>query len=257
MILLFTPSNVASKNIAEELIEKHGFAKKQENIWERDGVRLINTNAPSVLEVPTDFETDCIVVLSTHKSRNHEKVLTAHVPGNWADAGAGGQPRTLNIAYASKLKILLQEIKKEGDRIGWKTSLEADHHGPTCNVPIIFVEIGTSEEEWNDSDAVSAMASAVSRAIGRKEEFPAFFGVGGGHYAKEFTKIVLETGLAAGHMAPKYVLDEMDEEMFVQGIERTVEKVSKVIILKKETSGSQKRKIAKLAEKHGIPYELV
>ena len=257
MILVFTPHNVASRNIAGELIEKHGFAKTQENVWERDGIRLINTNAPSVIEVPTDFDTDCIVVLSTHKSRKQEKVLTAHVPGNWSDAGLGGEPKTLNIAHASRLKIFLQEIKKEGDRIGWKTSLEVDHHGPTCNVPIIFVEIGTSEEEWNDEKAVSAMANAVSSAIKREGKFEAFLGFGGGHYAKDFTRIVLETELAAGHMAPKYAIDGLDEEMFVQGLEKTVEKVSKVLILKKETNSSQKKKIIAFAEKHNVAYELV
>lgn len=256
MILLFTPHNIASKNIAERLIESHGFEKKG-NFWEKEGTLLIETNAKTILEVPTDFDTDCIVVLSTHKSKNHEKVLTAHIPGNWGEAGAGGQPRTLNIAYASKLKIFLQEIKKEGEKIGWKTSLEADHHGPTCNVPIIFVEIGTSENEWNDRAAVSAIASAIANAIKRDEKFETFFGVGGGHYAKDFTQMILETELAVGHIAPKYVLDEMDGEMFLQGIERTVEKVSKIIILKKEASSSHKRKLIELAEKHGIRYELV
>jgi len=40
-------------------------------------------------------------------------------------------------------------------------------------------------------------------------------------------------------------------------MQKTVEKVSKVLILKKETNSSQKKKIIAFAEKHNVAYELV
>jgi len=257
MILWFTPNNIASKNIAEKLIKEHDFAMIKENVWERNGIRMIKTDVPSVLDVPTDFDTDCIIVLSSHRSKVDGKVLTAHVPGNWNDADFGGEPRTLNIAACSRLKILAQEIKKEADRIGWKFCLEADHHGPTCNVPLIFVEIGNGEKEWKDEKASGAIANAVSRAIKRNEQYEAVFGVGGGHYCKDFTRLVLETDLAFGHIAPKYAISDLGEDTFRQALEKNVEKISKILILKKETNSSQKKKVFALAEKFGVPYELV
>ncbi len=255
MIILFTSQNPASANIAGKLIAGHGFRKAAENEWERGGVRLVDTHAPTVLDVPTDFETDCLLVLSTHRSKVPGKMLTAHVPGNWGNADMGGQPKTLNIAAASTLKILLQELKKAGDRIGWPVSLEADHHGPTCDVPILFVEIGNGEAEWADENAVEAVASAVTAVLDRmakRETFETVFGIGGGHYSKTFTKLVLETQLAVGHIVPKYAIDALDEGTFSQAIEKNVEKVSKVLVSRDETNAAQREKVSALAAKFGI-----
>jgi len=272
MIILFTSENVAGAGIAAKLVAKHGFRHAGENelvrgggrlrgnVWLREGVHLIDTKAPTVLEVPTDFETDCLLVLSTHRSKIPGRMLTAHVPGNWAGAEMGGKPRTLNTAPASRLKVLLQELKKEGDRIGWPVSLEADHHGPTCRTPILFVEIGNGETEWRDEKATEAVANAVARFLERdakKETYETVFGVGGGHYPKTFTRLALESQVAVGHILPKYAIDALDAEMFGQAIAKNVEKLSRVLIAKEETNAAQKEKVRKLAEGAGIAVELV
>lgn len=259
MILLFTSKNVASANIAKELVLNHGFGENEKSEWKRGEVRLIDTGAPTVLEVPCDFDTDCIIVLSTHKSKAAGKMLTAHVPGNWGKAEMGGEPATLNVAPASVLKNLVIALKKEADAIGWPLSLEADHHGPTGNTPIIFVEIGSGEDEWKDGNAAGAVARAVVAAIENKKTYGAVFGVGGGHYARKFLELELsgENGIAMGHMAPKYVLNQLDEKMFRQAIEKNVEKVSKVLVLKDETSRPQRDKIEKFARDAGIGCEFI
>ncbi len=263
MIVLFTSQNTASANIAGKLIERHGFAARRNGTggeWVRGDTRLIDTHAPTVLDVPTDFEADCLLVLSTHRSKVPGKMLTAHVPGNWADAGMGGTPRTLNVAPAGMLKILLQELKREGDGIGWPVSLEADHHGPTCEVPILFVEIGNGEAEWKDERAAEAVANAVATSLdrdARHETFETVFGVGGGHYSKTFTKLVLETPLAVGHILPKYAIEALDEGTFRQALERNVEKVAKVLVSRDETNAAQREKISALAEKYGVVVEKI
>jgi D-aminoacyl-tRNA deacylase len=256
MIILFTSHNMASSSIAKMLVSKHGFEKTAENEWRRNSVRMIDTKAPSVLEVPTDFN-EPILVLSTHKSRTPGKMLTAHIPGNWGDAGLGGKPRTLNIAPASLLKALMIALKKEGDRIGWPVSLEADHHGPTCDTPIMFVEIGNGEEQWQDGSAAEAVANAVVAGLDDNAAYETVFGVGGGHYSKAFTKLVLETDFAVGHIAPKYAIDGLDEELFRQAVERNMERVIKIMIIKDETSAPQRQKITEFAEKSGLPVELI
>jgi D-aminoacyl-tRNA deacylase len=260
MIILFTSQNAASMNIARKLIANQDFRDIGENRWERKGVRLIDTRAPTVLEVPADFETDCLLVLSAHRSKAPGRMLTAHVPGNWNEAGMGGDPRTLNIAAASMLKILIQELKKEGDRIGWPVSLEADHHGPTCRAPILFVEIGNGEDEWRDELATEAVANAVAAGLDRYakgERFETVFGVGGGHYPRMFTKLVLETPLAVGHILPKYAIESLGEDTFRQAIEKNIEKVAKVLIAKEETNAGQKEKIKLFAEKTGMDWEMI
>lgn len=257
MILLFTPHNVASKKIAEKLIERHGFEKTKENEWKRDGTRMIETDAPTVLDIPTDFDTDLILVLSTHKSKAGGKMLTVHFPGNWDEAKMGGTSRTLNTAHASKLKLLLKELEKANEKLQWPLYVEADHHGPTCNVPIMFVEIGSTEAEWDDPDAVEVVAEAVSEFLKKDETYETVFGIGGGHYSRDFTKIILETDLAVGHIAPKYAIESIAEDTFRQAIEKNVEPVKKILMSKKETNSSQKKKMMELAEKFNIEVELI
>lgn len=270
MIILFTRHNPAGALIAQMLVKNHGFAPRDDGCgrpnarcWERDGIPLIDTGAPSVLEVPTDFETDCIIVLSTHKSRTPGKMLTAHVPGNWGDAGMGGSPKTLNIAHAAMLKRIIRELETQNTKqgLGWPVSLEADHHGPTCDVPILFAEIGNGEEQWRDESAAEVVASAVANAIFAQEtgnwKPETVFCAGGGHYARAFTRIALETDFAPGHIAPKYAIDKMDEGMFRQAIEKNVGKVTRILILRNETNLAQKNKIRAFAEKAGLPVELI
>ena len=288
MIILFTRHNEAGANIAKMLVAEHGFkpsspapggAATEE--WARDGVRLVDTAAPGVLDVPTDFDTDCIIVLSTHRSKTPGQMLTAHVPGNWGDAGMGGEPKTLNIAHATMLRRLILGLdaanRKRG--LGWPVCLEADHHGPTCDVPILFVEIGNGEVQWADERAARAVADAVADALFKRgkpqnrgtttstklsrcsasedPEPETVFCAGGGHYQRAMTKIALERNIAPGHMAPKYALDSMDEGMFRQAVEKNVGKVAKVLILKDEVNAAQREKVRAFAQSVGIPVELV
>ncbi|MEW6722673.1 MAG: D-aminoacyl-tRNA deacylase [Candidatus Micrarchaeota archaeon] len=257
MILLFTSNNEASKNIAMKLVEEQGFEPDGEDKWRRGPHILLETRAKSVLEVPTDFETECIIVLSTHKSKIKEKVMTAHYPGNWDRADMGGEARTLNMADAGRLKLILREMKKEADAIGWRCGLEADHHGPTGKVPIIFAEIGSTEEEWKDKKAASAMARALSRGIEADGRFDCFLAFGGGHYPRPFEKEAFEGELAVSHIAPKYAIDSIDEGMFAQAVGKNVGKVVKVLMLKDETNAAQKDKVRGFAEKFGLKFELI
>lgn len=275
MILIFTSANIASMNIARKLIEKHGFAKSpdKDNEWQRENVLLIDTGAPTVLDVPTDFKTDCLIVLSSHKSRMPGEMLTAHTPGNWGKAEMGGEPRTLNIAHAPMLKRIIQELDAScrAHGLNWPVLLEADHHGPTCSVPIMFVEIGNGENEWKNDKAAEVVAEAVVTAVfGKSKKYGAIslkpatgsempegvFGVGGGHYAHSFTKLMLKTDIAVGHIAPKYILDELDEEMFAQAIRKNVGGVAKVAMLRDETNAKQKEKVSALAERFGLVVEM-
>ncbi len=252
-LLLFTSSNAASLNIAKKLIDNHGFRKKEENVWEKNEIRLIDTKASTVLDIPTGFDADYLLVLSSHKSRSGKKMLTAHFPGNWGDAKFGGEPRTLNTAWGGRIKILLQELYK-ANNTRWPVYMEADHHGPTGEIPIIFVEIGSTEEEWNDENAAGVVAEAVDRSLARTENYESVLGIGGGHYAQEFTKIILETEYAVGHIAPKYALDGLDFDVFRQAVEKNVEEIRKVFVLKESTNRKHKRKISGFCTSLGLEY---
>jgi D-aminoacyl-tRNA deacylase len=250
--IIYTSKNIASKLIAEKLLELD------------PKIKPIETNAETVLDVPTDYETDCIIVLSTHKSRSAKPMLTAHFPGNWDKAEMGGEERKLNIAHGRLLKSIIHELAT-GNRkhnLNWPLYIEADHHGPTANVPIIFVEIGSTEKEWRDETAAKVVAEAVNNAVqetGNRQRSvvsETVFGVGGGHYAREFTKLVLEDDrIAIGHICPKYAIDALSEDTFRQAIEKNVEPVKKVLVLKEGTNAKQKEKVKGLCGEFQVKYE--
>lgn len=247
-VILYTSKNIASKLIASKLMELEPVIKP------------IETNAETVLDVPVDYDTDCIIVLSSHKSKAGTPMLTAHFPGNWDKAMMGGKERTLNVAHGRLLKRIVIEMEKARHKHGldFPLFIEADHHGPFVKVPMIYVEIGSTEKEWRNEVAAKVVAEAVNNAIATKTgdwELETVFGVGGGHYAREFTKLVLEQDdLAVGHICPKYAIESLAEDTFKQAIGKSVDPVERVLVLKDSTNSSQKKKVKELCEKFGVRY---
>lgn len=241
-VIFYTSRNIASKNIADAFFS---LCPK--------GVEIIDTKAESVLELP-EIESDYAVVLSPHRSTTAGKIITAHFPGNWGNAEMGGKNRTLNIAYASKIKEFIKNATRLAEWSGWPVCMEVDHHGPTPIKPIIFVEIGSSEKEWTSKEAAEIVAKATADMLKSTATYESVFGVGGGHYAKEFTQLMLKSGLAVGHILPKYAIDDIDYSLFLQAIERSVEKTDSVVLLKDQANLGQKEKIREFCARAGVNY---
>ncbi len=166
-----------------------------------------------------EYPSDLYIVLSRHSSRSGEPTLTVHTTGNWGDALYGGQSRTLSYAPAQNMLSALREIEKRKIE-GFSVSYEVTHHGPTLDAPVMFVEVGSTEEQWTREDAAEVIGEAALAALNAAEA-PTAIGIGGGHYAPRFTKIALKKGVAFGHMIPKYAFPYIDEYMIRQAILRT------------------------------------
>lgn len=261
MHILFSSKVIASKNIAEKLLNTGQWQGAGENEWKHGNVYLIDARVDSILDIPTNFATDLILVLSSHKSKNPNPILTVHFPGNWGAADMGGEAETLNIAWASKLKQLWLALVEANRKTGlnWPVIVEADHHGPTIsNAPIIYIEIGSSEKEWVDQKAGETVALAVANSLDVPKLSHAFLGVGGGHYAREFCEYMqLHEDWAVGHILAKYNIDSVSEKALRQAIANSVEKVEKVVMLKDSTNLKQKTKIREFCAKNELPCEEV
>ncbi len=252
MQVIFSSSNPASNNIAKRLMEM-GFSEHGEH-YEWKGHRMADAKS-HILEIPTDFETDWLLVLSTHRSERKYPAFTVHVPGNWDKAEMGGEPRTLNVAYASRMKDLLRALN-EKNSLGWSVNQEVDHHGPTCKLPIIFIEIGSSEEEWNNPKAAEIVAEAVMDSIDGKKLYNSFVGAGGGHYAPFFTKLMLESEDAFGHIIPKYQAANIGADTLKQAKEKNVEKVDTLIYENKSFRAEDRDKLFAIAKEVGLNVEV-
>ncbi|MCX9013164.1 MAG: hypothetical protein OIN66_18845, partial [Candidatus Methanoperedens sp.] len=212
----------------------------------------------SIVGIVPSRDAEYYVFASTHKSASNSASLTVHTPGNWGAAALGGMPRTLNIAFASKLKAAAQKLAELAPALpGWQVSVEVDHHGPSLAKPVLFVEIGSTEAEWKNPVAGEIAAKAILAAVQSREEFPVHVGFGGSHYAPKFTPRILKGSAAFGHIISGYSLerDGVDEEMVRQAMERNVEKIESAMIDWKGIKKEQKDALVAILESLGAKWE--
>ncbi|MFH1306318.1 MAG: D-aminoacyl-tRNA deacylase [Candidatus Micrarchaeota archaeon] len=275
--ILYSTKNLASQNIISHLEKEWNWKKESEKLFSFSacgkekcctGLNAYGFDA-GILDIEPEegMDADYFLYASSHKSEAGTKSLTVHFPGNWGNADLGGENNTLNIAYACKLKQILKFLKEgtEKEELGWEVSMEVDHHGPTPEdgkKVLVFVEIGSKEEEWKNEIAGKIVANAMMKSLVRKcEEFPAYIGIGGGHYAPKFSQYVTGEKLldgkeiAIGHILPKYHADEISGEMLKQAVEKNVEKIVGVLVDWKGLNKEQKEKIIPLLEKNNVKWE--
>jgi len=104
------------------------------------------------------------IFLSKHRSDSQIPTLTCHCTGNFAaDNPYGGNPHELAISYPSLQKGYLKAITAARHRVPeYDVIIEATHHGPTSlKKPVLFVELGSSEKQWADSNAAAFMCDTL------------------------------------------------------------------------------------------------
>jgi D-aminoacyl-tRNA deacylase len=147
----------------------------------------------------------------------------------------------------------------ENQNLDYEVSYEGTHHGPSLDVPTMFAELGSSPPQWNDTNAAKAVAAAVTETILKLNDKPVetVLGIGGPHYNAKFTRMALESETAFGHMIPKYAVSSLDTAILNQCIQRTIEKVTRIILDWKGIQGQDKQSLIQTLEKLGIPFEKV
>ncbi len=270
ILIVASTKDTASMNIAQQILSHYEFEKLSESFEENpvylkslqdSKVRMIFinedlTNAQSI----TDFFTPRLLIfLSRHSSASGIPTLSVHTPGNLGEARFGGIPRRVSISPASAMRIALMKMARmrEERKLDYKVSYEATHHGPSLDVPSMFVEVGSSPEQWRDERAAEAVAHAAMAAASKHSRYPAALGIGGPHYNAKFTRIALNKETAFGHMIPKYAVSGVDLEIVRQCIERTVESVDFVILDWKGIRGADKKKLTTILEEIGVTVERV
>ena len=272
--ILFSTSNAASLNIMRHLEKDWKWKKKNENSYLFSpcakenccsGVQAAGSPLSIIeIEPPADSHADYFLYASTHKSEAGTPALTAHVPGNWGAADFGGQPSTLNMAYACKLKQILQLLDEAAKKhkLDWPVNMEVDHHGPTPaggKKALLFVEIGSGPDQWSNDLAGRVVAEAMMKSLFQPApEAKVYLGIGGGHYSPKFTPLMLGSKeRAVGHVLAKYRAADFDEKMLKQAIEKTIEPVQGALIDWKGLGKEERERIISVLEKAGMKWERV
>ncbi len=190
-----------------------------------------------------------LIFITRHRSKTGKPTLTTHPIGNYSDAQFGGDPHTLVPCAPRLMTHLLRLIKQHAvnTQTYHKVCFEVTHHGPSLNVPTLFAEVGSTEEEWQKKKPAALIASAVADLLAQyhaekdmPEDIPVLIGIGGGHYAPRFSDIVWQKRVAFGHMIPTYHIkeDTIPKELFEHALAATPN-VNGVYIHKKSLKKSQ------------------
>lgn len=160
---------------------------------------------------------DGYVFLSRHAAESGRLALTCHSTGNFAVARFGGNDRQVAVPHPHLQKAYLRALKRrESEFPGFEITIEATHHGPTAiPKPSMFVEVGTTEEQWNDGALCAAVADIVDGAMSSKPAgAPVAVCFGGTHYPAKFTAELLGGDHALGTVVPRHALGDVDQELF-------------------------------------------
>jgi len=202
-----------------------------------------------------------IVFISRHSSTSGKPTLSVHTPGNLGAAEFGGLPRQISISPATAMRDALKALAyfKEGMHLAYEVSYECTHHGPSLNAPAMFVELGSSPQQWRDSKAAEAVAHAAMSAIGKfaAPYETAVLGIGGTHYNQRFTRIALDGEAVFSHMIPKYAVPYVDAEMLRQCVEKTMEKVDCAVLDWKGIKSTDKPQLLAALQEIGLPYKKI
>ncbi len=271
ILLVASNKDIASQNIAGQILKMRIFKEvpgdfQGNPVYEADinhrKARLITLNEESVYsqDLASQFGSlELVVFISRHSSESRTPTLSTHTPGNLGDAKLGGLPRKVSFSPASAMRTALgamMRLKKERG-LSYEVSYEATHHGPSLDVPTMFVELGSSIEQWNDVAAADVVARAATEAISKfgRRSAKVSLGIGGPHYNMKFTKIALEEEIAFGHIIPKYAVSSIDATILRHCIERTLEKVDSIILDWKGITGEDKPHIVRILGEIGFPFE--
>jgi D-aminoacyl-tRNA deacylase len=123
----------------------------------------------------------------------------------------------------------------------------------------MFVELGSSQEQWSDLRAAEAVAHTAMTVVANftAPTTSAVLGIGGTHYNQKFTLMALMGEACFGHMIPKYAVSCVDVEMIRQCVEKTLEKVPLAILDWKGIQSEDKPNLLAALETAGLPYKKV
>ncbi len=252
--IVYSKKDTAGVNIVQRIREL-GFLPQ---------VPIIDLNKETIYEDnlekhPWVKNVDFVVFASKHKSEKGNSSLSVHAPGNWRGSDFGGKDGKVAPTSAFVLKYLFQKLNENYDSSnvdGYGVTLEVTHHGPTINKPCCFIELGSSEEQWQDKEAARVVAKTIMDLQDYKPGgWVPCIGVGGPHYCPNFNKIQLNSSYAVSHVIPQYMLP-LTETMLKEAEEKTSELVKFVLVDWKGCGKSEEREAyLKVIKRFGVPYK--
>ncbi len=249
-LIVASRSDPASVKMLEYLTEKYTFSEKDGVLNHGDFDLMVIEDRHIFHDMSLSGKYDYVVVLSRHSSAADVKSLTAHPTGNFGpSADLGGKPRTVNISCPKVMSGTLRRMMESYSGGRFEVTFEATHHGPIFDIPNYYVEIGTTENEWNDPEALSTTVDSVMNPDVR--DYEAFVGVGGGHYAPKIKEYFRENSVNIGHIISKHDHDALEPWEIDMAVKRTPG-CKGFVMDKKGTRGNVRDMVKKYADENSL-----
>lgn len=267
-LIIASNADSASINLKDRLLEMSSWVKcgkyDGNDMWEivekrgdycEKGTRLISINnihinaekIDETFEKENNVKINNIIFLSRHKAASGKPSLTVHPIGNWGKAEYGGEEGKITPTSPKLMTNLLRKIK-ENQLEGFDVCFEATHHGPLLKTPTIFLEIGSTDNEWEDKIPAQALINSLLEV--KYTEGKNVVGIGGGHYTPRFTEAALTHKVNFGHMVANYGVPFVDKDVIKEAIKSS--NAEGVYFHKKAMKKSEYRQIKESLENENI-----
>jgi D-aminoacyl-tRNA deacylase len=215
-LLVAYKNDPAGHNMAKFISQNMNY---DGDVYRGKNFDLIEIDSPAISADWLDekYEYDGFIFLSKHAAESGTLALTCHSTGNFDEAKFGGNQKELAIPYPDLQKRYMQKLWDNHESFSdFEITIEATHHGPThLKKPSIFVEIGTTELQWNDETLCFAVAQLVVNTLEKPRGISPFaICFGGTHYSEKFTKELLFGKYALGTVMPKHALNFLTPDLF-------------------------------------------
>jgi len=247
-LLVAYQSDPAGSNMASYMMQD---MRKQGDIYHGKNFDLVVISTPAISAdwIEEKYQYDSYVFLSKHASESGTLALTCHSTGNFSEAQFGGFPRQIAIPHPHLQKSYMKHLwAKRNNFSKFEITIEATHHGPTAlNKPALFIEIGTTQKEWNDKNLCESVAKIIVEEVCKEpEKHKVAICFGGTHYPQKFNKELIEGEFALGTVVPKHALDNLDDILFSHILDRNKE--AKYALVDWRGLGKNKQKVVNLIQ---------
>lgn len=212
-------------------------------------VAILDTPIVEADWLDSQFSYDGYVFLSKHAAKSGTLALTCHTTGNFGkEVLLGGNPRQVATPYGTLLKSYIKTLwAAQKSFKEFEITLETTHHGPTAlSKRSMFVEVGTTPEQWNDTVLCCMVADILDEAMHLDDSTPMAVCFGGTHYPKKFTMHAICGKYAPGTIVPKHALKMINEETMNHILERNSQ--ASVALLDWKGMGPHRRRILEMLE---------
>ena len=247
-LLVAYQKDPAGHNIAKFISQE---MEKNDDVYRSKYFHLAIIPSPTISAdwLEEKFDYDGYIFLSKHAAESGVLALTCHNTGNFSDAKFGGYARQVSIPHPHIQKSYIQNLWKDRSKFPqFQITIEATHHGPTAlSKPALFIEVGTTEKEWNDVNLCNSVATILVDVMNRpQKQYQIAICFGGTHYSEKFTNELIHGKYSLGTVIPKHALEQVDQSLFSHIIERNVGVTA--ALLDWNGMGKNKQKIVEMLE---------